>query len=289
MQFRYITLPNVKSWPNAAGFCLVAVTIFSDFGFQVPRMHGASLTLAGAPSVTNSQLHLPLSLDYEEPKHLKGAIYAEGTATNALLFRFTRVATRSGAMLDVLRNYTYPDGKFAAREHLVYEGNDLTLYELDQTQTGATGSARIRRPQKPAKASIEFTYTAAGEKPKTSTETLAENTLVNDMVGPFLLSHWDALMRGQKVKCRFIVVPRRETLGLTLSKVSETKWQDREVVLVRMEATSSIIGLLLDPLDFTIEKNPPHRVLQYTGRTTPLTQVGSKWKDLDAVTVFEWE
>jgi hypothetical protein len=56
-----------------------------------------------------------------------------------------------------------------------------------------------------------------------------------------------------------------------------------------MEATSRVIALLVDPLFFTIEKAPSHRVLEYEGRTTPKTKSGNKWKDLDAVTVFDWE
>ncbi len=38
-----------------------------------------------------------------------------------------------------------------------------------------------------------------------------------------------------------------------------------------------------------MEKNPTNRVLQYVGRTTPKIRVGTSWKDLDAVTVFDWE
>jgi hypothetical protein len=33
----------------------------------------------------------------------------------------------------------------------------------------------------------------------------------------------------------------------------------------------------------------PHRVREYTGRTTPKIQVKGKWKDLDATTVFDWD
>jgi hypothetical protein len=38
-----------------------------------------------------------------------------------------------------------------------------------------------------------------------------------------------------------------------------------------------------------MEKNGQHRVLQYTGRTTPKIKFKSGWKDLDAVTVFDWK
>jgi hypothetical protein len=43
------------------------------------------------------------------------------------------------------------------------------------------------------------------------------------------------------------------------------------------------------PLFFIVETNGEHRILQYTGRTTPRVKAGNKWKDLDAVTVFDWK
>ncbi len=63
----------------------------------------------------------------------------------------------------------------------------------------------------------------------------------------------------------------------------------QRVLVVRMEPSSSFLGTLVDPLVFTLEQAPPHRVLQYVGRTTPKIQVAGKWKDLDAVTVFDWK
>src|ERR1039457_2176978 len=59
-------------------------------------------------------------LKYEEPKLLLATIYAKGDDRQKALYKFKRVATRSGARLNVLREYTYPDGKPAARERLVY-------------------------------------------------------------------------------------------------------------------------------------------------------------------------
>ena len=45
-------------------------------------------------------------LRYEEPRNLTGAIYSAGAEPKRLLFKFQRVATRSGSVLNVLRDYT---------------------------------------------------------------------------------------------------------------------------------------------------------------------------------------
>ena len=230
-------------------------------------------------------------LTYEAPRFLDAVINRQGPGNSTLLFKFQREAVRTGDKLDVRRDYTYPDGKLAARERAVYAGNDLVLYELQESQIGARGSALIRRvPGNPAKGSIEFEYSKApGSAPKSNKETLVENPLIGDMVAPFLVSHWTELRRGEKVKCRYIVVPRRETVGFTFVEDYEATGQNRDVVIIRMEATSPFVAALVDPLFFTIEKAPPHHILQYAGRTVPKIQSRGKWRDLDAVTVFDWK
>jgi hypothetical protein len=49
------------------------------------------------------------------------------------------------------------------------------------------------------------------------------------------------------------------------------------------------VAALVNPLILTIEQAPPHRVLRYVGRTMPKIQAGGKCKDLDGVTVFDWD
>ncbi len=238
----------------------------------------------------NQETHRPGSglLKYEEPKFLAGAIYARDS--RRLLFNFKRVAERSGANLKVQRDFTYPDGKLAARERVVYEGDSLVSYELEEAQIGARGSAKIRHDaNKVGAGTIQFDYSKGpGSRSKEDAEPLRDNTLVTDMVGPFLLSQWGALERGEKLKCRLIVVPRVETVRFTFVKESEAVQANQQVLVVKMDPTSPFISALVDPLYFTIEKSPPHRVLQYVGRTTPKILAGGKWKDLDATTVFDW-
>ena len=229
---------------------------------------------------------------YEEPKLLMGTIYAKNSDRQQALFKFKRVVTRSGARVNVLREYTYPDGKPAACERFVYEGDDLVSYALDELQIGAAGAVKVRREAgKPTKRALLFEYTkdlASGSKPKTSTEALRNDTLTGDMVAPFLVSHWAELLNGEKLKCRYVVVPRRETVGFTFAKESETTLQGQAVVIIKMEPTSLIIARLVDPVFFTVEKDGQHRVLQYVGRVTPKAKAGNKWDDLDATFVFEW-
>jgi len=227
-------------------------------------------------------------LRYEVPVSLNANI-CDATGTN-VLFKFKRTATRSGTNLNVLREYTAPDGKLAARETLTYHGDKLVSYALDELQTGANGSAKILYDsKKPASGKIEFNYLAPDGKPAKATESLRPDTLTSDMVGPFLADHWTDLVQGREVKCRYLVVPRKETVGFTFARHAETTWRGTPAVVIRMEASSPVIALIVDPLYFTMERDGRHRVLQYSGRTTPKTKSKGNWKDLDAVTVFDWK
>jgi len=226
---------------------------------------------------------------YEEPKFLTGTIYSQDSKT--ILFKFSRHLTRSGNELEAIREYAYPDGKLAARERVIYDRDELRLYELEELQTGGYGRATIKPDEdNPQKQRLHFEYSkesASRASPKRGFETLQSNTLNNDMVGPFLASHWAAVMKGE-VKCRFIVVPRGETVGFRFVKESESQWQGKPVVSVRMEPTSPVIRALVNPLHFKIEKEGAHRVLDYSGRTTPKLKSGNKWEELDGITVFDW-
>jgi hypothetical protein len=245
------------------------------------------LLLGVCPKIFSQGTNLP-PLKYEQPVSLPATIY-DLTTTN-LLYKSKRVATRSGNHLDVTCDYLYPNGRIAAKEILSYEGDQLISFSLEETQIGAKGAAKIvygRTNGEPGK--IEFEYQADNGKRQTSSERLRPDTLTGDMIGPFLIDHWNDLMNNKKIECRYLVIPRRETVGFTFLKQAETKWRDHPCVVVRMEATSWIISQLTDPLHFIVEKQSPHRIFQYTGRTTPKIRVKNDWQDLDAITIFDWQ
>jgi len=247
-----------------------------SISFQFSRIGAAEERSVGPP------------LKYEEPKLLTASIYKRESSPQKLLFRFQREATRTGERLRVVRDYTYPDGKSAAQETVIYQGNNLDSLTLRESQIGAEGSAKISEAN--AERTIHFEYRKGTGGPlKARNEAWRENTLIGDMIGPFLADHWDALMRGEKVKCRYIVVPRMETVGFTFAKEADPDPHDPKAIAIKMEPTSRIIAAIVDPLYFSMGKSPPHRILQYDGRTTPKLNVRGKWEDLDAVTIFDWK
>jgi hypothetical protein len=228
---------------------------------------------------------------YEQPKLRTATIYEAKSNQTNILYKFRRTVIRSGPTVKVEREFTDPDGKVAVRDRIEYEGNDLVSYEIEELQINARGTVRVKPASKnQAKGKVAFTYitsTSSTTRTNHNIESLAQNTLVGDMVGPFMAAHWNELIKGRTVKCRYIVPSRAETVGFEFKKHAESNRQGKPVVIIKMAPSSYLIAALVDPLFFTVEKDGDHRVLQYDGRTDPKLKVGGKWKDLDAVIVFD--
>lgn len=236
--------------------------------------------LATNPSPTNSP--------YLEPKLLTGTIY-DNADSRKVLFHFRRTATNAGNRVYVLREFTRPDGKPAARERVVYDGTNLISFKLEEFQIGAVSSAIIRtNPANAREKQIAFEHAQASTR-KSNVEKLQANILIGDMIAPFITANWRTLSEGATVKLRLVALSRTETVGFKLRKESEAVWKEKPVVHIRMEPSSLIVARLLDPLIFVMDKEPPHRILQYTGRTTPSVLKNGRWEDLDGFTVFDWD
>jgi len=233
------------------------------------------------------------TVDYEWPTLLIGKIYPMKGDSKQMLFKSERKAVRQGSKIEASCDYTYPDGAVAVRDRIVYEGSRLISYEEEQLQIGEKGKAVIRRDaSEPGKGKIEFEYvTGFPGQPKksTATENLQPDTLIDDMIPAFIETHWDTLDQGQPARFRYIVLSRKETVGFKLTKESESTRQGKPVMRIKMEPTSFIIAQLVDPLIFVVEKGGRHRILEYIGRTTPMVKSGSKWKDLDGISVYDWD
>jgi len=227
--------------------------------------------------------------DYLAPKLLTGSIYEK--QGGRLLFTFRRTATQTGDVVLVLRGFQNPDGSLAAQERVRYERSRLVSFELDERLTGAGGNARVELlPNHRQRVQFQYTTRSSGaDQRRQKSETVRDELLISDMLPGFMVKHWDELNRGEAIKFRYVVVPRLETIGFKLRRNTTAELHGKKVVTIKMEPTSALIAQFLDPLVFTVEAEAPHRILRYWGRTTPRMRSGGSWKDLDALTVFDWK
>ena len=230
------------------------------------------------------------SLDYLQPRQLFGSVFPIGGGKP--LFRSERHSFETNGAVFVISDFTYTNGEVAVRNRSLYRAGQLVSLEEEQLQLGEKGSVVIMADSKhPGLRKLFFSYTTghgSAAHTTTASEALQNDTLCNGMIGPFIASHFELLQQGKSVKFRLLVLSRKETVGFKLIREAESSQDGVPVVRLRMEPTSIIIARLVDPLLFEVEKEPPHRVIQYKGRTSLFLRSGSKWKELDAMCVYDW-
>jgi hypothetical protein len=229
--------------------------------------------------------------DYAELKLLTGTVYASGSDQKQLLFKFRRTATRDGTTVHVERRFDLPDGSTGAVETITYESGQLVAYEMKELQAGVWGTIQINPdPKNSARQKMFIKHGHDGEaRSKGSGDDLPKDTLIDDTLDPFILAHWDELLRGNSVKFHFISLEWEKAFGFKLTKATESVVDGKPVVVVKMEPTNVLVAGFLNPLYFSFEKDGAHRLLKYVGRTTPRFKKGKAWKYLDAESVFDWK
>ena len=227
--------------------------------------------------------------DFANPKLLTGTLYATGSSSEKVLYRFQRTATQEGHTVRVERKFTDPDGSVAAVEHVVYESGQLTAYEMKEFQAGVSGTIEIAPdPKNRARQKLFIGYTNGLTPPKGSAQTLPDNLVIDDTLYPFMLAHWDELMKGHAVKFHFVSLEMKKAYGFRLVKAGQTTMHGHTHIQIKMEPSNPFVTLAVNPLIFTVEKEGDHRMVSYLGRTTPRVKKGEAWKYLDAETVFDW-
>ena len=236
---------------------------------------------------------LPASLesfDYAEPKVFTGTLYEIGSDRKKVLYTFRRTATRSDSTVNVEREFLGTNGSLAAVEKVVYESGRLVSFRMQEFQAQVSGAVQIAPdPKNPARQKLIISFGPGLTPPKGDAQNLQPDTLTDDTVYPFMMLHWDDLLRGDAVKFRFISLEHERTFMFRMVKTGESVQDGRTVEQIRMEPTGWIVARLVNPLIFTVEKDRPHHILSYTGRTTPRVKKGKSWKYLDAETVFDWK
>jgi hypothetical protein len=230
------------------------------------------------------------SFDYAEPKLFTGTLYEIGSGQKKMLHTFRRTATRSGSTVHVEREFLGTNGSVTAVEIVIYESGRLVSFQMQEFQAQVSGSIQIAPdPKNPQRQLLFIGYARGLNPPKGDAQNLQPDTLTDDTIYPFMMLHWDDLMRGDAVKFRFISLEHERTFLFRLVKTGESVQKGRTVEQIRMEPTSLFVARFVNPLNFIVEKDSPHHILSYTGRTTPRVKKGKAWKYLDAETVFDWQ
>ncbi|HTQ51964.1 MAG TPA: hypothetical protein VMJ12_14735 [Candidatus Acidoferrales bacterium] len=228
--------------------------------------------------------------DFSEPKLLTGTLYAIGSDRKKVLFTFRRTAVRDGDTVHVDRQFLLTNGTVAAEEKVLYESNQLVSYEMRDFQARVSGAIHIEPdPDHPAKPDIFISYAHSLNPPKGRAHMLQPDTVIDDTLYPFMMAHWDGLLRGKPVEFHFVSLDWERTFEFELVKTGESSQNGRPTVQITMKAANLFVARLVKPLVFIVEKTGSRRILSYIGRSTPRIKKGNSSKYLDAETVFDYQ
>ena len=251
------------------------------------------LWLSALPSALAAEPASPAAspvYDYAKPKLLTGILYAIGSDRKVILYTFRRTAVRSNSVVYVERQFLSTNGTVATVENVLYESNQLFSFEMQDFQARVSGAIRIEPdPKNPARQNIFISYAHGLHPPKGRARTLQPDTVIDDTLYPFMMTHWDDLMQGKTVRFHFVSLDWERTFEFDLMKTGDSVQNHQPVAQITMKPASIFISRLVKPLIFTVQENNTRRILSYIGRTTPRVKKGNSWKYLDAETVFDYQ
>jgi hypothetical protein len=123
---------------------------------------------------------------------------------------------------------------------------------------------------------LEYTLNEGG-KVSTAIEAVAAPVVTGPSLHGFILAHWNALLGGEKIAVRMIVLSKKETYGFDIRLAD----RDNGRTAFSIVPTSLLVRLALNPLRVEFD-SVSRNVVRYAGRVPPLRRIDGKLKAFDA-------
>jgi len=228
------------------------------------------LAAAGAPgcgtATPRPSLTIP-ELDTSRGNRVyRGDVYAPDAASPA--FTYERYVADCHAT-HVTRD---PAGRPVVLHAATVDPNgELTRFEAIQSQTGTAASLERVRDR------TTFRVTR-GDRRRTRQEVSRDPLVVGPTLFPFVVRHWDALVRrGEPIDLDFAVPERGRSYPFELYR--ETSGPTTTIVVMRPR--SPWLRAVIAPIRMTWA-TPTRTILRYEGRVPPQRRRGQRWRPLDA-------
>lgn len=207
-------------------------------------------------------------------------LFEQGSNKQKKLFTLDVVLASEGELSQYKAQFKDLSGQVVVEQNSTLKGAELLKDEVQQKQLGQVGKIEVREGR------VYFTKIVDG-KEQTSDEKLESTLVSSSNFVKFVNSKFDQILKGDSVSMRYAVWARKETVGFSLKKVSESGEGDKKVIEVKMSPSSFIIRQLVNPVLFKFNFDGS-RILEMNGRVQPLLKVGEKYKDLDAEVLYKY-
>lgn len=243
----------------------------------------ATVALGVVFGLLGSLLGSRIALAGDDPSFL-AKVFDQDSKKQKLLFTYKHESELKANSRVVTNTYNDKDGGLAAVETIEFVGGGdnekVQTYKMSQKQLGAEGIVEVKDGQ------VKFSYSKGGST-KSGEERLTDDFVVGPSVTAYLQKHWSEITSGGKVKVRFAVPDRAETVGFEYFKDHEETIDGKKAFVLKMKPSSFLIAALVKPLFFYYSTDGK-QLYEVHGRTQVKQKVDGSWRDLDAVTVYEY-
>lgn len=213
----------------------------------------------------------------DTPSELVGKIFPLGKTDGAPWFtQKTRYSKDGDGRLTADSTIVDQQGKLVLTEKVVLQGSKLITQKVEQLQTGYEYTV----VPKADKVLFQILETKGkGNKEEDSVE-LTDNFITGPTTQPYLAEHWQELLDGKTVHCRFGVLESKDTFGFNFKLKRKEILNGKELIVVSMKPSSFFNSFFFSLLEDGIEiyMDPiTKRYVRYKG-LTPLFRVDEQGK-----------
>jgi hypothetical protein len=192
------------------------------------------------------------------------------------LFTLETERVDNGDSMDYTAVYKDLNGEIAAQEKGHSEKGVFATYESSRPGFGDSGKTYVKGDR------LVFDYIDHG-KLSTGKVPFNPKTLYSGTLVPFLQNNIEKIKEGKEdLAFPYSVWFRKETITFKFKFEKE----EAGLLIFSMAPTNFLYRSLVNPIFFTIEKAPPHKLVSIKGRTLPRQKVGGSWREVDAFTKY---
>lgn len=200
---------------------------------------------------------------------ISGVIYVDGKQK----FTLNTTEKQDGQVVQKTTEYFDNSNKLVMKDITKYTAGTLETTEgtLDNYITGSSekivrlGAGNYR---------LEYRKNGASGF---ETEEVHEKgvTLKGSLIFEYIARNYDALAGGSEPEFRLLVPSRLETIGFELLKERTETVQGKSCLVLKLRASSWIIRQFAGDMNFWVDTQIPHAVVQFQGRITPTDEKGN--------------
>jgi hypothetical protein len=187
--------------------------------------------------------------------------YAYDLNSNELLYSESHQETYSGdTLLSSTVSYRSADGETFATKHADFSANPfLPDFELEDSRQGYREGAK-----KEADELILFTRDTAQDEVKERHIKPPAPAVTDVGFNLFIKAHFDQLLSGESLEFNFAIPLKRDYYKFRARKIQDIQYERRAAVIIKIEITSSLLGLFADPIVLIYDTETRHLV-EYQG------------------------